>query len=172
MPSTGIAKVIGILGIALVIWFHGAGWGEKRKAIELAEVKAQHAQTLQDIAGKAAKAYEKALQRERAIADVVAEAEAVYEDKRYEIAQTARDSVLADIRAGRLRVRNDQARCPVPAAGQTAATAGERDGQADSGGQTAAAAVGIGAEADAQLEACQAVITAYTSAADTGSAKP
>jgi hypothetical protein len=76
------------------------------------------------------------------------------ERERDAAAKAARDRVVADVRAGRLRLREDWRDLPA------SATASERDGQAERRATAAGRAVGIGAAADAQLAACQAVIRA------------
>ena len=168
----GMIKLIGGLAMVLVIWFHGYSKGNDAVEVAVSDIKAKHAEVLQGIAEKTSIAYAAALERDRAIADEVAKAAADYEDQRNAIAKTTRDAVLADLRAGRVQLRYPATRCPVPATGAPAAPAFIGDDQADSGIEVAAAAVGIGAEADAQLAACQSVIRAYTAEEDDGEAKP
>ncbi|WP_333628269.1 lysis system i-spanin subunit Rz [Stenotrophomonas cyclobalanopsidis] len=75
-------------------------------------------------------------------------------------AEAVPDAVVADLRAGNLRLRHDLAACHTDRLSEAAAGAGERDAPADLGVTLAGPAVRIGRDADDQLRACQAVIRA------------
>lgn len=169
------AKVLG--ACALVIGLIGLGWwlGGRSGAVEVAELKAAHAETLTGIAEDSRKLAEDIRRHEQQVAKDLAKVATEFEDKRHEIAANARAAVLDDIRAGRVRLRGYGPRPAMPAAGQAGASASERDGQAVSAGEDppdmvprwwveerAAESEAVGAEADAQLEACQAVNRIYT----------
>jgi hypothetical protein len=81
-----------------------------------------------------------------------------YEQEKRDGAQAAYDRALADVRSGRVRLRGPWA-CPVPGADATAA---ERDAAARLREEAASRVVRIGAEADARLRACQALVREYT----------
>lgn len=179
MP-TGYAFGAKILGAcALVIGLIGFGWwlGGRAGAVKVAELKADHAKVLLEIADDSRKVAAEIRLYEQRVATDIAQIATNYEDQRNEIASNARAAVLADLRAGRIRLRGVTAGAAVPTSGQAATAAGQRDGQAVSTGEDppdlvprwwveerAAESEAVAAEADAQLAACQAVITAYTSA--------
>ncbi len=131
-------------------WF-GLWVGGTSGRIEVADLKA-------DQATKLAEAVAKAAEKERELSATVAEIAVKYEAERANVAERTRAGVLADIRAGRVRVRGA---CPagVP---EAPAASGERDAGAAGGDEIAATAIGIGAEADAQLRACQDALRAYS----------
>lgn len=106
-----------------------------------------------------ADASERARRLEQQHAEDMAAIATRYEQEKRDATQAAYDRALADVRAGRVRLR-EHWRCPVPAAATPGAPAGERDDAAGLREQAAARVVRIGAEADAQLRACQAVIAA------------
>lgn len=66
--------------------------------------------------------------------------------------------VVAALRAGTLRLRDDLAACHTGRLSEAAARTGERDAGAQLRAEAAAALVRIGRDADDQLRACQAVI--------------
>lgn len=171
--------------VAACLALVGLGWwlGSRSEATAHAQTKAEHAKVLQRIAEQAGDVAEKTRQaeadiriQEHQMAEEVAAIATAFEDERHEIAKRAIDSVLVDLRAGRVQLRNHApARCAVPDTAQAPAAAGRSDGQAvdgDEAARVAADAIGIGAEADAQLAACQQVISAYTSASAEGAGKP
>lgn len=125
--------------------------GGSHGRVEVAELKAAHAEAI-------AKSVAKAAEKERELSATVADIAVKYEAERANVAERTRASVLADIRSGRVRVRGA---CPagVP---EAPAASGERDAGAAGGDEIAATAIGIGAEADAQLRACQDALRAYT----------
>lgn len=95
-------------------------------------------------------------ERNQAIALAVAAER--YEQEKRDGAQAAYDRALADVRSGRVRLRGPWA-CPVP---DPDATAAERDAAARLREEAAARIVRVGAEADAQVRACQALVREYT----------
>ncbi|HIE0126128.1 TPA: lysozyme [Stenotrophomonas maltophilia] len=66
--------------------------------------------------------------------------------------------VVAALRAGTLRLRDDLAACHTGRLSEAAARSGERDAGAQLRAEVAAALVRIGRDADDQLRACQTVI--------------
>lgn len=96
-------------------------------------------------------------ERERA-ADMAAIADQYEQDKR--LADEAADRAIADLRAGNVRLRDEWAGCATDAVSATATAAAERDAAAEVRERAAAEIVSIGARADAQVRALQAVVRA------------
>ncbi|WP_312681034.1 hypothetical protein [Stenotrophomonas chelatiphaga] len=92
-------------------------------------------------------------------ADSMAIIGATHEEERA-AAPAVADAVVADLRSGALRLRNDLAACHTDRLSQAAASAGQRDAAPDLGVTLAGPAVRIGRDADDQLRACQAVVAA------------
>ncbi|HEY1036666.1 MAG TPA: hypothetical protein VGE09_16950, partial [Pseudoxanthomonas sp.] len=68
------------------------------------------------------------------------------------------DAVVADLRAGNLRLRKEWAGCETQRLSDAAASAIERDALAASRDALAGDLVRVGRDADDQLRACQAVV--------------
>ena len=118
---------------------------------ELAEERAAAAKALAESEGRAR------AQEHRHAADM-ARIEREARERVQEAGDAAYDRAVADVRAGRLRnVWTCPAASGVPGAG---AAAPERDGGADDRAAAVADVLRIGAEADARLAACQAVVMA------------
>jgi len=98
-------------------------------------------------------------------ADRLAEIGAKHEEERA-AAPAVADAVVADLRAGNLRLRREWAGCETRLLSQAAAGAVERDAAAQRREELAGAVVRVGAEADSQLAACQAVIRTYAEQTD------
>lgn len=92
-------------------------------------------------------------------ADTLATIGAKHEEDRTEAA-TVPAAVVADLRAGRLQLRDDLAACSTSLLSQAVAGAVERDAHAELRAEVAGAAVQIGRDADDHLRACQSVINA------------
>ncbi|OBU55530.1 lysis system i-spanin subunit Rz [Stenotrophomonas maltophilia] len=75
-------------------------------------------------------------------------------------AATVPAAVVADLRAGRLQLRDDLATCNTARLSEAVAGAVERDQAAQLRAEVAGAFVQIGRDADDQVRACQAVIAA------------
>lgn len=75
-------------------------------------------------------------------------------------AATVPAAVVADLRAGRLQLRDDLATCSTSLLSQAVAGAVERDAHAELRAEVAGAAVQIGRDADDHVRASQAVIAA------------
>lgn len=89
----------------------------------------------------------------RALADIGAKHE---EDR--EAAEAVPAAVVADLRAGNVRLRKEWAGCETRLLSEAVASTVERDALAASREEAAGRIVRIGREADDQLRACQAVI--------------
>lgn len=143
--------------LAFVVWstaMFGAGWAWRGDRADGAEAR-------QQASASAAQAQQVNQVRatERTQADKLAAIGVKHEEDRT-AAQAVPDAVVAELRAGTVRLRHDLATCHTDRLSEAAASAGERDAPADLGVTLAGPAVGIGRDADDQLRACQAVIAA------------
>ncbi len=147
-----------VVGLA---WLHGEIRADTREA----EVREEY--NLRDAAAadKLAKANSANRATEVRQAEEIASIAAQFEEDKNRAIQETRDTVLTDLRAGRLQLRVP--RCANPArSGQAAAPTGLGDGSASIRGEDAldlavADSIALAAEADAHVNACQAVIRAY-----------
>ena len=101
-----------------------------------------------------------AIDAERAKARALADIGTQHEEARRE-AETVPAAVAADLRAGNLRLRREWAGCETQRLSEASAAAIERDAATERRAEFAAAVVRVGAEADSQLAACQAVVLTY-----------
>ncbi|AOX63610.1 hypothetical protein BIZ42_16255 [Stenotrophomonas sp. LM091] len=137
--------------IALSFW---AGWSWRGDRAEGAEARQQ--------SGASAAVVEqvnKARVTEHTQAETMATIGAKHEEDRA-AAETVPAAVVAELRAGTVRLRHDLATCHTGRLSEAAAGAAQRDAPADLGVTVAGPAIGIGRDADDQLRACQAVIAA------------
>ncbi|WP_232767750.1 lysis system i-spanin subunit Rz, partial [Stenotrophomonas sp. Bg11-02] len=146
-----------ILLLAFATWSAGmfaTGWAwrgdraEGDEALEQASVGKQHLTAEQG-----------ARATEHQQASTLATIGAKHEEDRA-AAPAVADAVVADLRSGALRLRNDLAACHTDRLSHAAASAGQRDAAPDLGVTLAGPAVRIGRDADDQLRACQAVVAA------------
>ncbi|HHA2620856.1 TPA: hypothetical protein ACOECG_004424 [Stenotrophomonas maltophilia] len=142
---------------AFALWsgaMFGAGWawrGDRADASD-ATLRAASASAVADqVSQTRATEQSKALQ----LADIGAKHE---EDRT--AAATVPTAVVADLRAGRLQLRDDLATCSTSLLSQAVAGAVERDAHAELRAEVAGAAVQIGRDADDHVRASQAVIAA------------
>lgn len=143
--------LLAAVAIALSFW---AGWSWRGDRAEGAEARQQ--------AGASAAVVEqvnKARMTEHTQADTMAIIGAKHEEDRA-VAETVPTAVVAELRAGTVRLRHDLATCHTGRLSETAAGTVQRDAPADLGVTVAGPAIGIGRDADDQLRACQAVIAA------------
>lgn len=143
--------LLAAVAIALSFW---AGWSWRGDRAEGAEARQQ--------AGASAAVVEqvnKARATEHTQADTMAIIGAKHEEDRA-AAEAVPAAVVAELRAGTVRLRHDLATCHTGRLSEAAAGAVKRDAPADLGVTVAGPAIGIGRDADDQLRACQAVITA------------
>lgn len=146
--------------VAWSVAMFGAGWAWRGDRAEGAEARQQ--------AGASAAVMEHVNQTratEHTQADKLAAIGVKHEEDRT-AAQAVPDAVVAELRAGTVRLRHDLATCHTDRLSEAAAGASERDAPADLGVTIAGPAVGIGREADDQLRACQAVVAADRAGAD------
>jgi len=151
--------LLAALALALSFW---AGWSWRGDRAEGAEARQQ--------AGASAAVVEqvnKSRATEHTQADTMATIGAKHEEDRA-AAPAVVDAVVADLRSGALRLRNDLAACHTDLLSQTAAGALERDAATQRREEFAGRVVRIGRDADDQLRACQAVVTEYQAAGGNG----
>lgn len=149
MSRTAIAVVVFILWSAGMF---GAGWAWRGDRAEGAEAHQQaSASAAQVDQGNETRATE-----HRQAADVAAIG-AKHEEDRI-AAPAVADAVVADVRAGDLRLRDGWASCETQRLSEAAATARERDAGTERRADFAGAVVRAGRDADDQLAACQAVV--------------
>ncbi|WP_423169691.1 hypothetical protein [Stenotrophomonas maltophilia] len=146
---------IAIAVAAFALWsaaMFGAGWAWRGD-------RAESGEATQRAAGAEAVAAQVNQTRatEHAQAETLATIGAKHEEDRT-AAATVPAAVVADLRDGRLQLRNDLATCSTSLLSQAIAGAVERDAHAELRAEVAGAAVQIGRDADDQLRACQAVV--------------
>lgn len=96
---------------------------------------------------------------ERIQAESMAKIGEEHEQDRRE-AEAVPDAVVAELRAGTLRLRNDLATCHTARLSEAAASASQRDENAQLRAEIAGDLVRVGRDADDQIRACQAVVAA------------
>ncbi|EMI48866.1 hypothetical protein C405_14513 [Stenotrophomonas maltophilia AU12-09] len=148
---------IAVVVVGLGLWsaaMFGAGWtwrGDRAEAIEANQ------------RGTSALAVAEQVNQARAVehrqADSLATIGAKHEEDRA-AAETVPAAVVADLRAGRLQLRDDLATCSTARLSEAVAGAVERDAHAELRAEVAGAAVQIGRDADDHVRASQAVIAA------------
>ncbi len=149
------------LQIILAVWLlsllaaFGAGWTWRGDRAEAREVRTELKQSKAE-----AKAADEARAKERSQSDAMARIGERHELDR-QASEGIADSVVADLRAGNYRLRNELASCETSRLSSAAASASERDAGAVSREEIAAAAIRIARDADDQLRACQAVVRTY-----------
>jgi len=132
----------------------GAGWAWRGDRAGLVESE-QRAAVAEAVTGQ----LNDARATEHTQADTMAIIGAKHEEDRA-AAEAVPAAVVAELRAGTVRLRHDLATCHTGRLSEAAAGAVQRDAPADLGVTVAGPAIGIGRDADDQLRACQAVIAA------------
>lgn len=137
--------------VAAALWY-----GENRADARESEVRAEYEATLAE--ANAANRAEEDRQAEE-IASIAAQ----FEEEKSRAIEETRNTVLADLRSGKLRLRIPG--CAARAS-QAPASPGVSDGGADVWGEDAynlavADSIALADEADAHVRACQATINAY-----------
>ncbi len=148
---------IAIVVAAFALWsgaMFGAGWAWRGD-------RAEGREATQRAAGAAAVAAQVNQTRasEHAQAETLAAIGAKHEEDRT-AAATVPAAVVADLRSGRLQLRDDLATCSTSLLSQAIAGAVERDAHAELRAEVAGAAVQIGRDADDHVRGTQAVIAA------------
>lgn len=140
-------------------------YGERRADWRETEVREEY--NIRDAAAAGKLAEINAANRATEIrqAEEIASIAAQFEEQKNRAIQETRNSVLADLRSGKLRLRIPSGGCPARS-GQAAAPAGLSDDAAEVWGEDAyrvavADSIAIADEADAHVKACQAVVKSY-----------
>ncbi|UXY46974.1 lysis system i-spanin subunit Rz [Stenotrophomonas maltophilia] len=148
---------IAIYLLVLVAWsagMFGVGWAWRGDRAETGEAR--------QAAGASAGQVQQLIET-RSVEHIQAEALATIGAKHEEDRTTATAvpaAVVADLRAGRLQLRDDLATCNTSLLSQAVAGAVERDAHAELRAEVAGTAVQIGRDADDHVRASQAVIEA------------
>ncbi|RRU05595.1 lysis system i-spanin subunit Rz [Stenotrophomonas sp. 278] len=153
MNPTAIKIAIGVaLFAAWSAAMFGAGWswrGDRAEAKENGQQAAASAAQVQQLNEVRATEHTQA-------ADVAAIGAKHEEDRA--AAPAVADAVVADLRAGNLRLRDGWASCETRRLSEAADSTRERDAAAQRREEFAGAVVRVGRDADDQLAACQAVV--------------
>lgn len=150
------------LQIILAVWLlslvaaFGAGWTWKGDRAEIRETRTELRQSKVE-----AKAVDQARGKERSQSEALAEIGEKHELDR-QASEGVADSVVADLRAGNYRLRNELASCETSRLSESSESASKRDAGTISREEIAAAAIRIARDADDQLRACQAVVREYS----------
>lgn len=146
-----------ILALAWLLSLLGAFWAAWSWRGDIATVTETRAE-LKQSKGEA-KAVEQARAVEQGKSAALADIGEGHEQDR-QTAEGVPDSVVADLRNGNYRLRDELASCETRNLSSAAATASQRDAGAVNREEIAGAAVRIARDADDQLRACQAVVLA------------
>ena len=148
-----------VAALGLLVMVGGFGY-VKGHAAGKAAGDARVAALIAQYADASAKAASAGQARQQAAQEQIAAIDARHAQELKD-AQAKSDAVIADLRDGTLRLRREWAGCEAAAGVSGApAGAGEPDAAAERRADSAAAIVRIGADADAQIRALQAVIKA------------
>lgn len=158
-----IRLIAAVVLLAIGFW---AGWEWRDRSADLSAAEAataawQHAEQAQRDARTS----------EQATGQNLATIGEKHEQDR-QTAEAVPDAVVADLRAGNLRLRKEWAGCETQRLSDAAASAIERDALAASRDALAGDLVRVGRDADDQLRACQAVVLADRAAINGTEAKP
>jgi len=143
--------------LAFIVWSaaaFGAGWawrGDRAEGVEARQQSSASAAVVEQVNQTRA--------TEHTQADKLAAIGVKHEEDRA-AAPAVADAVVADVRAGDLRLRDGWAGCETRRLSDAAAAAVERDAAAQRRADFAGAVVRAGRDADDQLRACQAVVAA------------
>ena len=132
-----------------------AGWEWRDRSADLADSRKKVAESRAETAAHVA-----ARTAEHEQADKLAAIGAKHEEDRA-AAPAVADAVVAGVRSGDIRLRDGWASCETQRLSEASAAAIERDAATERRAEFAAAVVRVGAEADSQLAACQAVVLTY-----------
>ena len=149
--TIGVRLLLAVLLLGAAFW---AGWEWRDRSADLAAAEVGNA-----AAQGEAKAQGSARKVEQATGQTLATIGEKHEQDR-QAAEAVPDAVVADLRAGNLRLRREWAGCETQRLSDAAAGARERDALAASRDALAGEVVRIGRDADDQLRACQAVVQA------------
>lgn len=141
--------------IALMVWTALAFWAGSAFTHRGAALESSRADGARAVA--AVEQINEARATEHQQAESMATIGAKHEEDRT-AAEAVPAAVVADLRAGNLRLRDDLATCHTERLSEAAAAAGERDARAELRPEVAGAALRIVTDAEHHVLACQAVI--------------
>lgn len=144
-----IILAVWLLSLLGTFW---AGWSWRGDIAAVTETRVELKQSKGE-----AKAVEQARSVEHSKNERLHEIGTQYEGKRSEN-ESLPSIVVAELRNGNYRLRDELASCETRNLSSAAATASQRDAGAVSGEEIAGAAVRIARDSDDQLRACQAVV--------------
>jgi len=147
------AHILAGIGLFLLGCLVGREWRDR--SADLAESR----QGVKQLAGQV-DAVQGARQAEQAQGQALAGIGAKHEEDRM-AAETVPAAVVADLRAGNVRLRKEWAGCETRLLSEAVASAVERDALTQRREQLAGEIVRIGRDADDHVRACQAVISEY-----------
>lgn len=146
------AQILAVAWLTSLFFAFLAGWQWKGDRAEVRETRTEL---------KQAKAETKAVEQARSVEhqqnERLHEIGTQYEAKRSEN-ESLRSTVAGAIRDGSLQLRDDLATCHTKLLSEATAGAIQRDEAAQLRAEVAGALVQVGADADAQVRACQAVV--------------
>lgn len=148
------------LAAAIGLWGWSGHAAHDALQVRYAQLEAQAAKDAADAAHARAERAEAIRKWDAERAGSVGRIGEAYEKGKHD-AQIAGQAAAADLRSGALRLRKLWHGCEARSAGavpDATASAGERDAEAVDRAEAAGRIVRIGAEADAQLRACQAIL--------------
>lgn len=159
-PYLDLIKVGIALSLLSVAFVGGCNHGKRAGVAEVRELKLQHAKDARRVANLATAAVQAARAAERTQAEAFLAIGEAYEKGKDHAFQRGQDAAAA-VRTGTVQLQ-DHWGCPKPTARvpEAAAGAGQRDEGAELRATGAGDLVQVGADADAQLRACQAVVVA------------
>ena len=157
---TAYVKLAIAVALFLAGFWIGWEWRDRSADVATAETDAAAAQAQTH-------ALELARATEQTAGQTMAGIGAKHEDDRT-AAEAVPAAVVADLRAGNLRLRSEWQGCEANRMSDAAAAAGERDALAAERDALAGAVVRVGRDADDQLRACQAVVQADRAAINGG----
>ncbi|MGE8279043.1 MAG: hypothetical protein ACN6O2_01290 [Stenotrophomonas sp.] len=146
------AKILAAVWLLSLLAAFGAGWTWKGDRAEVRETRTELKQSKAEI-----EAVEQARSVERQKNERLHEIGTQYEAKRSEN-ESLPSTVAGAIRDGSLQLRDDLATCHTQLLSEATASAIQRDEAAQLRAEVAGALVQVGADADAQVRACQAVV--------------
>lgn len=149
------AQILAAVWLLSLLAAFSAGWTWKGDRAEVRETRTELKQSKVE-----AKAADQARGKERSQSEALAEIGEKHELDR-QAAEGVADSVVADLRAGNYRLRNELASCETSRLSESSESASQRDAGTVSREEIAAAAIRIARDADDQLRACQAVVRTY-----------
>jgi hypothetical protein len=148
------------IGVCLCMWY-GENRADAREELVREEYNIRDAAAADELAKANAANRAAEIRQAEEIASIAAQ----FDEEKNRAIQETRDTVLADLRSGKLRLRIPSGGCPARS-GQATAPAGIGDDAAEVWGEDSlhlavADSIAIADEADAHVKACQRVIQTY-----------